>query len=190
MTVDAVTLSAGVWLTLAFHPTGAPATIAVSPSSGLELCKVAIDTLAIEGCAPGSADGVNTFTTQNAHLAYAIRHSGAGADVTTSVRLSYTSADTWLLLQPPSGATSIKATFTPRSTRVGAEAFVVPEYSRPTDAQINFGGSGFVSAGLSQCDFLGTESDCRATVTPGHVVTVTMTMTPPQPRVALQLAWL
>lgn len=136
-----------------------------------------------------TGQAVLTGFSGSAHVAFAIRSPDRSGSVAVEISLTYTAADSFVEIIPPAGgADATTVTFTPRSSTVGAQVFLMPGFEPALDIAVSVSQQHGALTLAWPCDF-GSEIDCVGGVAPDQSVTVSLTGGGSNERVALFVAW-
>lgn len=196
--VSGVTLVWGNWLTIGLHPTTAPVTLQANTAASLEVCPAGLDGgltdsswpsfFKFTSCLAMPADTATLPPTDgDTHVAVAIRSTGS-TPVALAVTVDYAAADTFVEVIPPrSASTSLRVTYTPRTTTTGATVSPAGLVTPAPGYSLVITQAGRTLSTAAPCDFPTEAQECVGNVTPGQPAQVQLAGTGSQ--VVLYLAW-
>jgi hypothetical protein len=183
--VQNVHLAPGAALSIGLHPTQQPVKVEVTPAAVLEVCPATLDgdidlhgsswPVPFRSCIPLDASGHAVLPATNGffHVAFALRSPKTTGTTVADVAISYSASDSFVQIGRPAGSATTTVVITPRSTTVGAHAYMQPGSRTAPDALINLSQSGHALRSARSCDF-GSEIPCVGGVTPKEPVTAVL----------------
>jgi len=133
-------------LAVGLDPARQPVAIQVEPSASVEVCPATIDgdidpnhsswpRRSFGSCVPLDAAGRASLpsTGGGLHAAFAIRPRNAAQRAAVDVSVAYNAVDSFVEIFPPSQTVSTAVAFTPRSSTIGAQAYLMPGHRPAPD---------------------------------------------------------
>ena len=122
-------------------------------------------------------------------MAFAIRPRDAARRSTVDVSVTYNANDSFVEIIPPVETVSTTVAFTPRSSTIGAQAYLIPGFRAAPDVVVELSQQGLALKLAAKCDF-GSEIECVGGAEPGQAATAAVTgRSHTDGRVAILVAW-
>ena len=189
-------------LAIGLHPTRQPVAIQVEPGASVEVCPATINgdidpnysswpRGSFGSCVSLDSAGHASLpsTGGGLHVVFAIRSHAAAQRPTVNVSVTYNAVDSFVEIVPPAETVSTTVAFTPRSSTIGAQAYLMPGYRAAPDVVVELSQQGRALKLGVKCDF-GSEIECVGGAEPGQTATAAVTgRSPSDGRVAMLVAW-
>jgi hypothetical protein len=197
-----VQLAIGRWLAIGLHPTRQPVAIQVEPGASVEVCPATINgdidpsysswpRSSFGSCMSLDSAGHASLpsTGGGLHVVFAIRSHATAQRPTVDVSVVYSAVDSFVEIVPPAATVSTTVAFTPRSSTIGAQAYLVPGFGAAPGVVVELSQQGRVLKLAAKCDF-GSEIECVGGAEPGQTAMAAVTGRSESGwRVAMLVAW-